>query len=122
MPSPDPRDPLLCPGRPLPYLLHGRHGEPAGQMEPREGGPKTDSNRWLQAAAWANPLCRLRWREGRRATGGWGWRSPTLAAGLGLDQRGTPPPLQHRATAWLATVAWGTLLSGSEPQGSRSWR
>lgn len=30
----------------------------------------------------------------------------TLAAGLSLGQRVTPPPLQHRATAPLATVAW----------------
>ena len=51
--------PHLCPGRPLPYLLHSRHSEPAGQMEHGEGGPQTDSNRCLEAAAWANDLSRL---------------------------------------------------------------
>ena len=109
--------PHLCPGRPLPYLLHSRHSEPAGQMEHGEGGPQTDSNRCLEAVAWANDLSRLQrvgggGRPGHKVAAG---VSPTLRAGLGIGPRVTPPPWQHRAAAGLATVAWESCLPSPSP-------
>lgn len=63
------KGPFPGPGLPLPHLLHGRHSEPAGQMEPEERGPKTDGDRCAEAGAWANPRGG-RWREGEEGGGG----------------------------------------------------
>lgn len=47
MPSPDPGDPNLCPGFPCPTYSTAAS---LGLVDRMEGGPRTDSNRWLEAA------------------------------------------------------------------------
>lgn len=84
-------------------------------MEHGEGGPQTDSNRCLEAAAWANELSRLQGEGGRPGHEVAAGVAPTLRAGLGIGPRVTPPPLQHRAAAGLATVAWESCLPSPSP-------
>lgn len=51
---PRPKGPPHLPRPPQTHLLHSRHAGLVDGMELAEGGPGTDSNRWPEAAAWAN--------------------------------------------------------------------